>query len=92
MILRANGRSTHGSLFWRLHWALGDALSYRIHTTNWRRDCPGQQILDAVLSKVMSHQQCDGQSCAHYICKSLMTQLQQTITRPGHSDVTRTLA
>ena len=76
MILRVDGRSTHGSLSWRLHWALGLTLDGRIHTTNWRRNCPGRLILDAVLSKVVSHQQCDGQSRMHYTCKSLMTQLQ----------------
>ena len=92
MIVCADGHSTDGSLSWRTHWVLGLTLERRIHTATWRCDCPGRLILDVVLSKVKSHQQCDGQSCVHYTCKSLMMRLQQTITHPGHFDVTRTLA
>ena len=52
----ADGRSTVGSQSWQTHWALGNALAGRIHTANWRRDCHGRLILDAMLSKVVSHQ------------------------------------
>ena len=92
MLECADGRSTDGLLHWQTHWALGNALVHRIHTAHWRHDCPGRLILDAVLSKVVSHRRNDGHTCAHYTCKSLVTRLQRTITHSGHSDVTKTLA
>ena len=55
MILRADGRSTAGSLSWRTHWALGLTLAGKFHSAHWRRDCLGRLILDAMLSKVVSH-------------------------------------
>ena len=55
MLECADGRSTDESLHWRTHWALERTLAGRIHTANWRRDCPGRLILDAMLSKVVSH-------------------------------------
>ena len=92
MLVCADGRSTDESLHWRTHWALERTLAGRIHTANWRHDGPGRLILDAMLSKVVSHRRNDGHSGAHYTCKALMMRLQRSITHTGHSDVTKTLA